>query len=207
MILIEPRGRSLGYVAGRSRRCRERTATGRAKQRPRIPRPGPPRGASPYRLMGAPFSGRRGVLIFPRVCCTGGATVLRSLSGSARCRRARGSFFTGRTMSITLTTHRGRPALSIADHKGREWHYLYAVSATPAVWSVRLTAIDPETGEPACDRQGRERSYAVTFSGLGECCQCPDFTYRKRPAKEPCKHLQVARELRSVLAAITGVTT
>jgi hypothetical protein len=105
-------------------------------------------------------------------------------------------------MSVTLATHRDRPAVEIVDHKGECWLYLYAVTVTPAAWSVRLTAVDPETGEPACDRLGRERSYVVTFSGLGEWCQCPDFTCRRLAAHGRCKHLDAAAELRRLLAAM-----
>ncbi len=109
-------------------------------------------------------------------------------------------------MTVTLATHRNRPAISIADHKGECWLYLYAVTVTPATWSVRLTAVDPETGETACDRQGRERSYTATFSELGEFCQCPDFTCRRLATGTRCKHLETAAELRPLLAAMQGVS-
>ncbi len=109
-------------------------------------------------------------------------------------------------MAIALTTYQGKPAVEIQDHKGKCWAYLYLVTVTPAAWSVRLTAVDPETGETSCDRLGRERSYTATFSGLGEFCQCPDFTCRKLATGGRCKHLETAAKLRSLLAAMQGVS-
>ena len=107
-------------------------------------------------------------------------------------------------MELVLTTHAGRPAVEIEDHRGEAWKYTYRVRAGRRAWVVTLGCIDPATGEPAVDRRGRERSYVVTFTVLGRWCQCMDYQCRRRAAGEDCKHLRHARALYRHWLELTG---
>lgn len=105
-------------------------------------------------------------------------------------------------MSVVLTTRQGRACLEIADHKGECWLYEWSVSRGRHGIVVRLCCLDPETGEPATDRAGRERTYAVTLGDGWTACHCPDAKFRARKEQRECKHCGAARELVQLLRAM-----
>lgn len=109
------------------------------------------------------------------------------------------------TESVVLSVLDGKPVMEISDHKGKPVLYRYTIRALRTAWVVRLVALD-EAGEPARDRAGRKRAYLVTFSALGEWCQCPDYTTRRLQAGERCKHLRAAAALKEHWEAMQEAT-
>jgi hypothetical protein len=105
-------------------------------------------------------------------------------------------------VSVSLTTAGGRPALEIADHKGECWRYLWEVTRGRHGFVVKLVCLDPKTGEPAVDRAGLVRTYAVTLGDGWASCHCPDSRFRARKLQRPCKHESAARELVELLRAM-----
>jgi hypothetical protein len=105
-------------------------------------------------------------------------------------------------VSVSLTTHQGRPCLEIADHKGEVFAYEWSVARGRHGLVVKLACLDPETGEPAVDRAGLVRTYAVTLGDGWTSCHCPDAKYRARKEQRLCKHSAAALELVQLLRAM-----
>jgi hypothetical protein len=109
-------------------------------------------------------------------------------------------------MSVSLTAVGGKPAVEIIDARGKAWRYWYRVMPGRRTWVLVLTALDPQTDEPARDRRtGRLRTYAVMLVHPDAwSCSCPDWRMRRRKGGEDCKHCAAARELKPVWEAMTG---
>lgn len=105
-------------------------------------------------------------------------------------------------MSISLATHNARACLEIADHKGECWLYEWSVTRGQHGLVVRLVCLDPETGEPAVDRAGLVRTYAVTLGDGWTSCHCPDSRFRAKKEARECKHVLASRELVELLRAM-----
>lgn len=108
-------------------------------------------------------------------------------------------------MSVVLTQHEGCPVVEIADAQGEVWPYRYAITAGSGEWSVRLTRLDPVSGEA-------QAAYVVRKRGDRWSCECPDFRWRFRAhrGREPgsfCKHAEAAVEMYRVWQQKTGAAS
>lgn len=104
-------------------------------------------------------------------------------------------------MSVLTVCH-GTPCVEIPDHKSEVWPYGWAITRGRSGLVVIFTCLDPKTGEPALDRSGRQRTYAVTLGDGWTSCPCPDSRYRARREGRLCKHGTCARELVPLLRAM-----
>lgn len=80
---------------------------------------------------------------------------------------------------------RGGGALDIPDAEGVPRRYLVS-PAPPGLDACAFELCRTDTGEV----------HRVGFDRRGRCrCSCPDFFYRGRPRREPCKHCRFLRPL------------